>query len=163
MGASATVRKPRYMLDSSVLIEAHARNYPPDVNATFWSKLEALIAAGHACMPDEVFREISKKDDDLLEWCKARKDTLVMPIELAEQRATSDILRDYPRLVDTKKGRSMGDPWVIAFAQVHGAIVVTEEDRSRSEKAPKIPDVCDLLGIECINTLGLLRAEGWKF
>jgi len=160
---AAVVKKPRYMLDSSVLIESHQRNYPMDVNETFWVKLDALIVAGHACMPDEVYREIEKKADALFEWCADRKDALVMSIDVAEQVAVAEVLKAHERLVDTKKGRSMGDPWVIAFAKVHSAIVVTEEHLTRNLVAPRIPDVCEAMGIVCINTLGLVRAEKWKF
>jgi predicted nucleic acid-binding protein len=162
-GAAPVVRRPRYMLDSSVLIEAYQRNYPPDVNESFWHKLHALIAAGHACMPDEVYREIEKKADGLFDWCSKQKDTLVMPIDTAEQVAVAEVLKAHARLVDTKKGRSMGDPWVIAFAKVHNATVVTEEVLTRNLVAPRIPDVCEAMKISCINTLGLVRAESWKF
>lgn len=162
-GATAIAKRPRYMLDSSVLIEAYQRNYPPDVNESFWLKMHALIVEGHACMPDEVYREIERKADGLFDWCKERKDPLVMPIDVAEQVAVAEVLKAHERLVDTKKGRSMGDPWVIAFAKVHAAIVVTEEQLTRNLKAPRIPDVCDAMGISCMNTLGLVRAEKWKF
>ncbi|MBN9160901.1 MAG: hypothetical protein BGO98_33775 [Myxococcales bacterium 68-20] len=161
--APVAVKKPRYMLDSSVLIEAYQRNYPMDVNETFWVKLDALIVEGHACMPDEVYREIEKKADALFDWCSDRKDHLVMPIDVAEQVAVAEVLKAHARLVDTKKGRSMGDPWVIAFAKVHGATVVTEEHLTRNLAAPRIPDVCAAMGIDCINTLALVRAEKWKF
>jgi len=162
-GAAPIARRPRYMLDSSVLIEAYQRNYPPDVNESFWLKMHALIAEGHACMPDEVYREIEKKADQLFAWCSARKDELVMPIDAAEQVAVAEVLKAHARLVDTKKGRSMGDPWVIAFAKVHNATVVTEEVLTRNLVAPRIPDVCEAMKIPCINTLGLVRAEKWKF
>jgi hypothetical protein len=154
---------PRYVLDSSVLIEAYQRNHPPDVNESFWHRLNTLVVSGHARMPDEVYREIERKADGLLDWCKARKDVLVMAIEEREQQAVADVLAGHPRLVDTKKNRSMGDPWVIAFAKVHGATVVTEEIPAGNLAVPRIPDVCASLGIPCMNTLGLIRAERWKF
>jgi PIN domain nuclease of toxin-antitoxin system len=40
----------------------------------------------------------------------------------------SDIMRRYPRLVDTKKGRSVGDPFVIAVAQARKLTVITGEN-----------------------------------
>jgi predicted nucleic acid-binding protein len=155
--------QPRYLLDSSVLIEAYQRNHPPDVNESFWERLSSLVSNGLARMPDEIYREIERKADGLLDWCKERKDDLVMPIEEAEQRAVAEVLAAHRRLVDTKKGRSMGDPWVIAFAKVHGASVVTEEDATGNIVTPKIPDVCKAMGIPCMNTLSLIRAERWKF
>jgi Domain of unknown function (DUF4411) len=71
--------------------------------------------------------------------------------------AMKAILKTHGRLVDNKKHRSVADPWVIAHAQVEGAIVVTEEQESNG-KSPKIPDVCSALGILCIRTVELFRA-----
>jgi len=70
----------------------------------------------------------------------------------------------YPRLVDTVKGRSGGDPFVIALARVRRSkiTVVTEEDRGRAD-SPKIPDVCRAEGIRCLNLADFIAERGWKF
>ncbi len=61
-------------------------------------------------------------------------------------------------------GESGGDPWVIALAQdLPNGIVVTQEKKSRNPDKPKIPNVCDNLGIECIDLIGLFRKEDWTF
>lgn len=72
------------------------------------------------------------------------------------------ILASHKRLVDTKKGRSIADPWVIAQAQVMSAVIVTEEQPSRGS-SPKIPDVCEALGVQYTNVIGLIRAMGLQF
>jgi hypothetical protein len=69
------------------------------------------------------------------------------------------ILRDHPRLI--RAGRSGADPFVIGLARMNGATVVCEEHRKPS--APKIPDVCDSLGIPCIPLLELVRREGLSY
>ena len=58
---------------------------------------------------------------------------------------------------------SEGDPFVIATAQIHTAIVVTGERPSGKLSKPKIPDVCQALGMRCIRILGLIQAEKWSF
>jgi hypothetical protein len=46
-------------------------------------------------------------------------------------------------------------------------IVVTQETPASEKRNPRrthfIPDVCRDLGIPCINLLGLMRREGWRF
>lgn len=110
--------------------------------------------------PDEVFLEIRKVDDDLHEWVNARR-FIFFPLDVEIQAAAKAVLKSYPRLVDTKRGRSQADPFVIACAQVKSAIVVTEEDkRENPGKSPKIPDVYEALGIPYMNTLDFIRKLG---
>ena len=89
------------------------------------------------------------------------RDEYLLPEEDVQQ-AVKEILRAYPRLVDTRRGRSIADPWVIAQAQVASAVVVTEEPRSNS-KSPRIPDACDGLGVQWTNALGLIREMKIRF
>jgi hypothetical protein len=149
-----------FCLDTSALIEPWHRRYPMDVFPSFWDRLDQWIDGGRAIAPDEVLREIAKVDDDLHTWAKQRA-ALFRPPEADVQKAVKAILRDYPRLVDSKRGRSIADPWVIAQAQVASAAVVTEEQRSTGS-SPRIPDVCDSLGLQYTNVLGLIREMGLK-
>ena len=55
------------------------------------------------------------------------------------------LMRAYPRLVDTKKGKSGGDPFVLAQALAGDPrLVVVSEEKGGSENSPKIPYVCAL-------------------
>lgn len=94
----------------------------------------------------------SKKADELHEWIKDRKQMLVALSPEIQQVA--ELLRDYPRLVDTLKGRSQADPFVIATAIVMTAVVVTGEIRTGNLGKPRIPDVCNAKGIRWINRSG---------
>jgi hypothetical protein len=40
---------------------------------------------------------------------------------------------------------------------------VTGESASGKINKPRIPDVCDALGIEVLSLLGVFRREGWTF
>lgn len=86
-----------------------------------------------------------------------------MPLDRAQTEEVTRILKAFPLLVDSSKGRSGGDPFLIALARIHGHIVVTEEMLSNSSKKPKIPNVCVAYGIECITFLDLILREGWTF
>jgi len=41
--------------------------------------------------------------------------------------------------------------------------VVTEETLSGNLDKPRIPDVCDALGVRWLNLIGFVRAQGWSF
>lgn len=111
---------------------------------------------------EEVRHELDKKDDDVRAWADGLEG-FYMPIDDATQDAVSAILADHPRLIDTRRGRSGADPFVIALARVHGCAVVTGERPSGSLRRPKIPDVCRAVGVECLSVLELIRKEGWVF
>lgn len=68
-------------------------------------------------------------------------------------------MQKYPRLVDTVKGRSGADPFVIALAKSRQPpmTIVTEEMPGKV----KIPDVCLSEGINWCNLADLIEAEGW--
>ncbi len=59
------------------------------------------------------------------------------------------------------KGKHVADPFVIARAKVFNACVVTQE--KKTDKAAKIPNVCDHFGIDCINIEGFMEKENWTF
>ena len=77
--------------------------------------------------------------------------------------ATQQVLRGHELLVKNMKGRNRADPFVIAVAQIRGAIVVTGEGSDGTANRPKIPYVCNRLGLTCIRFLDVVRAEGWRF
>ncbi len=63
-----------------------------------------------------------------------------------------------------RKGRSGADPFVIALAEQHDAIVVTQETPAGlNARSPKIPDVCNERDVAWINLLGLIQREKWVF
>lgn len=151
-----------YSIDTSALLDGWRRYYPPDVFPRLWRRLEELIDAGELIATEEILRDLEKKDDDVYAWVKEREGFLV-PIDDEIQIAVAALLERFPRLVNTQRGRSLVDPWVIAVAQVKDAVVVNGEHRSHNLDRPKIPDVCDALGIRCISLLDLMRELGWTF
>ena len=66
----------------------------------------------------------------------------------------------YPRLVDSKKGRSVGDLFVIAVARAKTFAVVTGENVTRKPEAHRIPDACDN-SIRWIRMLDFFREQKW--
>ena len=121
-----------------------------------------LIEDGQLVAIEEVRHELERKDDEVLAWAKSQNG-LFVPIDEEIQRAVTEILRDHEKLIDTRRGRSGADPFVIALAQVRNLTVLTDEKPTGSRNRPHIPDVCIALGIPYLNTLELIRKHGWSF
>ena len=149
-----------YCIDTSSLIAAWQERYPIEHFPALWVKVDALINDGRLVAPIDVFLETKKRSDDLHAWLKIRK---FMFRELTDdvQIAAAGILSQFPRLVGEKKINTSADPWVIAFAQVEGWQVVTDEKPTGNINKPHIPDVCAQLGMPSIDVLQLIRNEKW--
>ena len=118
--------------------------------------MDGLIAAGEIISSEEVYVEIQRKDDELHDWIKERKQMLV-PLDEAVQTRALELLAEFPRLVDTLRGRSKADPFVIATAMERNAVIVTGEMFTGNLDKPRIPDVCRVKNIRCINFLEMIR------
>ena len=79
------------------------------------------------------------------------------------QEKMREIMKKYSHLVDSFKGRSMADPWVIAHAQTKNAVVVTLEQKATKIGHIKIPDVCKKEGIEYIDIYDLIKCLKIEF
>lgn len=68
--------------------------------------------------------------------------------------------------MDPKGIHESADAYVIALAKLNGGIVVTQETsvhtKPNTRRSHFIPDVCQDLGVPCINLLDLMRRKGWK-
>lgn len=137
-------------------MDGWVRHYPPDVFPTLWIKLDEVINAGDIVSTEEVYVELAKKSDELHAWIKDRKHILV-PLSEDIQQLVTNVLAEYPRLVDTLRNRSMADPFVIGTAMGLDAIVVTGEVLTGKMDKPRIPDVCEAKGIRWINFLQMIR------
>jgi Domain of unknown function (DUF4411) len=150
-----------YSIDSSALIHGWRRVYRPKNFGIVWDHLGVLAEEGRLRASIEVLNELQKKEDELLVWCKDRKEKLFVEIDDDIQTHLSRIVGNHPRLVDTVKGRSSADPFVIALAATMNPsmIVVTEEYEGKT----RIPDVCIAESIEYCRLADLIERENWKF
>jgi hypothetical protein len=149
----------KYSVDTSILIEGWRRLYPPDVLPSLWDALDDLIRSEELRASEEVLHDLERKDDDVFAWAKARPD-LFIPIDEEIQEIVKEILRGHRRLIDTRSNRSSSDPFVIALARQHGAVVLTEEHATGRVHRPKIPDVCTAHDVVHDNLLGSTRTLG---
>jgi hypothetical protein len=150
----------KYSLDTSSIIEGFRERLAYPIVPQFWDRdLPALVASGEIRATEEVLVELQVEDDEVLQFIKGIDDLFVR-IDEPIQREVREILRVYPRLIHT--GRSGADPFVIALAKINSAAVVCEEGRGKKTK-PRIPDVCEDLGIPCIKLYQVVIQQGWEY
>ena len=150
-----------YSFDSSAIINGRRDLFMPNTFASLWEKIEAMIAIGQIRAVDEVKREIVRKDDDAARWAKAQTG-LFVPLTLDIQRATREVLAAHPRLLGIGGGpRNGADAFVIGLAMAQGGTVVTQEVPRHINK-PRIPDVCDAMGVRWRKLPEFVNEQGWK-
>jgi len=157
----------KYCLDANVLIQAWQKYYSPKICPSYWDLLDSLGTQNIVFMPEMVYDEIVRTDDDLSKWLKTNK----IPIKKIDEHVTKclkDIYSADPNhkyLVDNTKARSLADPWVIAHAIRENAVVVTKEEKVTAINSTKIkiPNVCDKMNVSWINDFQLIEELGIKF
>lgn len=151
-----------YSIDTSSILEARNRHYPPDVFPGLWQKIDDLITAGRLKATEEVKREIDRIDDETRKWSRAQSN-LYVPLDRAQIIESQAILKDFSNLVDLVTGNSSADPFVIAMAKLNNHVLVTQEKWTNSTKKTKIPNVCAHYRVPYITVLEFIRREKWTF
>ncbi|MFA6039723.1 MAG: DUF4411 family protein [Candidatus Peribacteraceae bacterium] len=153
-----------YCMDSNCIIYMWSKDYgwySFDIFPSLKTNIEKMIQGGEIVSPKEVLLELNKKDDGAYDW--AKKCGLEHPIDADQTRIVSEIMRDSPELVDTKRMGEQADPFVIAMAEAKKWTVITAEKNSSRRNRPQIPDVCAARKVKCISILDFFREQGWKF
>ncbi|MBK7357755.1 MAG: DUF4411 family protein [Saprospiraceae bacterium] len=157
----------KYCLDANVLIQAWEKYYNPKFCPEYWDILNELGDEEIIFIPELVYEEITKTEDELLQWLKSSN----IPIKKITEPVTKCLQAIYDHdpihktLVDNIKSRSIADPWVIAHSMNEKAIVVTKEEKvtALSSKRIKIPNVCENMGIRWINDFAFIEELDIKF
>lgn len=151
-----------YSFDTSSLLNGRRDLLPPGTFVTLWSNIESMIATGGMRCVDEVRSELARRDDAIHHWAKLQPD-LFVPLTPDVQRAAREVLSAHPKLVGVGGGRNSADPFVIALARSRAGVVVTEETLSGNINKPRIPDVCDAMGVTWLNLVRFVQQQGWTF
>ena len=162
-----TQAQQKYCLDANVLIQAWQKYYSPRYCADYWSLLNEFGKKGRIFIPQNVFEEISRTEDELTNWL--RKSTI--PIKEVDGQV-ANCLRDiyaanplHKYLVDNTKQRSLADPWIVAHALKENACVVTKEEKVTAPNTTriKIPNVCENMNIRWINDFEFVEELNIQF
>jgi len=154
-----------YVFDTSSFIKL--KEYPNDL----WERIKDMIRQGRIRAPIQVYKEITRQDDEITNFVKSNKDIFVDIYKDKEIREeVNRIMEKYPKLIKSERVSSnneCADPYVIAMAKVlqarvleGRAIVVTEDIRDRRGEKSSIRSVCNAEDIECITLSELFRREG---
>jgi hypothetical protein len=149
-----------YSFDTSAIINGRRDIFIPETFGPVWEAIERMIAHGQVRAVDEVKRELAKKSDEATRWAK-RCTGLFVPLTREVQLSTKAVLAKHPRLLGTGGGpRNGADPFVIALALASEGTVVTQET-PRNINKPRIPDVCEDMGIPWMTLPEFVNAQGW--
>lgn len=157
----------KYCLDANVLIQAWQKYYNPKFCPDYWNVLNELGNQHKIFIPEQVFEEIVRTEDQLSGWLKGSQ----IPIGKISEPVINCLQRMYAAnplhqyLVDNTRARSLADPWVVAHALHEEAIVVTKEEKLTAVNSNriKIPNVSDNMGIKCINDFQFIDELGIRF
>lgn len=152
-----------YLLDSSILIEAHRRYYSFDICSGFWDCLLHHCNKEHLLSIDKVKGEL-QGEDQLFEWANNAPESFFASTDAGNISASYGEIMEWVRAQPQYRGAAIedfarvADGWLIAFARVNSCIVVTHEvPAAYAQKVVPIPNVCVAFGVRIINTFDMLR------
>jgi len=142
-----------YCIDSSSLINLF-RHYPRDIFPSLWEKLDKIIKNGQIISHITVFREISRKDDEIKKWCQNHK-SIFKDIDECQINQIREIRKQYSEShwQAGMNREEWADPWIIALAICEEAIIVSDERNSPD----RIPYIASRFGITTLNLLDFFR------
>lgn len=100
-------KKNLYVIDSCSMIDLN-RNNPIDIFPSLWKKIEGMIKSKMMVSHVEVFKEISKQDDELTEWVNKHK-PMFKDVSEKQIKVVKEILKKFPSFVK-KEGKHDADP-----------------------------------------------------
>lgn len=152
-----------FVFDTSAFINGWNDHYRGIAFERVWEFVASEMDKGRIVAPRAVSTEIQRVADELAEWAKARP--FVDPDE-ATQLLVGKLQTDHADVFSTP-GRNDADPWVIALGAIEKLTVVTYEGRqfsgapARRSRAPRMPEICSMLGVACVNPAQALNDLGF--
>lgn len=153
-----------HLLDANVLITANRDYYPIERVPEFWRWLLHMGVSDQLKLPVEVVEEVRAGNDDVARWLADQEHR--QALTLAEEANIATLQRVIadgyaPDLTDVEVEAIGLDPFLITYAlhdRQNRCVVTTEVSKPRRTRHNRhIPDVCDTLGVQCINSFGLVR------
>ena len=153
----------RYLIDTNVLIEARDRYYSFEMVPGFWVWLEAQHSEGILFSVTKVREELMGRKDDLEHWVKGLPTSFFLEPDGATFSAMGD-LSDWAtnhhnyRDLAVQTFLASADYVLAAHACAHGYTVVSQEEPAPdAKKSIKLPDACNAIGVNCLQTFRWLR------
>ena len=156
----------RYLLDSSVFIQAKNLHYRFVFCQAFWDLLIELNRQGKVFSINKVKRELRKGSDELTEWIENLPDSFWLNennaiTEYANVINWSNNQNFKPKAVKDFAEESRADAWLVSTAKyMSDTVIVTQEVHidTNIKKAIKIPNAADAFEVDCISIYDFLSA-----
>lgn len=166
-----------FLLDSNIFITPYRLYYQFDFAPGYWRQLGASLQLDNVEVPDVVFKEVSKMEDELSAWIKNLNNFKPLSTKTPSIFANYGKVLSYVQNCGFYKSEALrnwaqediADPWLIAVAMELNAVIITEEvsaGSGLSVKAPsknaKLPDVASHFGVECKRLFCFMREMNFK-
>lgn len=156
-----------YVVDASSFIDLF-RYYDRGVFPSLWQRFQQLVDSRTLVSVIQVKEELrrEKHGDQASKWAwqPSVRDLFTSPTDeemlfLRSELASSKFRDAVPQHLRSTKVKA--DIYLIARARVSGGVVVTEE--RYKPQGTKIPTICKDFNIDCVNLLGMMQRENWRF
>jgi hypothetical protein len=154
-----------YCIDTNAIIsfikETDDEYYGKDIFGEQWKQIEELMSEGLVVAPKSVKAELEKwanSTPELKQWLKDRK-AIFVDVDSNQLDSAKIVLAQFDAY--SKNENYANDLSVIALAHAKNLVVITLEKKhpQMSDAKPKIPNVCERVGVKCTSIVGLLRLE----
>ena len=166
-------KAPVFLLDSDVFIAAKNAYYAFDICPGFWKGLLHQHDQGRVFSISRVRSELltGRKTEDLVQWVsKQVPDGFFLEVDEDEvTSAYTEIMlwaQRHTGYFDRAKAKfaTGADGWLVAYAKVHDAVVITNEQGAPESKTEiKLPDVCAQFKVPDKDTFVMLRELAVRF
>jgi hypothetical protein len=154
-----------YVFDMNVFLTLG--HYYPSRFPSLWERIDTLVQDEKLFSVKEVKNELEVNChfDHIEKWILKNRHIFKTPTE-KEYKIVAEIFKNtnYQGLVKRQnilKGLPVADPFIIAFAKVHNATVVTQE--KYKENGARVPTICKEINIKYINVEQFLEEENLQF
>lgn len=166
--------REQFLVDSNFWITCANELYPQKHFPSFWAAMETCLADGTILHHWSVDKELHRKKDAIAAWLDGLADDGKLKV-IGRPRVTPEsyikvcrwpqsCIRPHAKpytktAISVFQDANRADAWLCAEAMESGYTLVTrEKPEPQAYSAVKIPDVCEGLGISCLNFMGFFDA-----
>ena len=160
----------KYLIDTNIFIESAYRFYAFDICPGFWDFLRKASDSENIKSIVKVYEELKPDKKELEDFKEELKNkNFFLQIENIKSESYKEVSialhkMEYSKGAVNKFSRG-ADYFLIALAFQESYTIVTHESKSKTilKNQVKIPNLCERLGIECIDIADFLRREKVQF
>jgi hypothetical protein len=163
-----------YLLDTNAMVAPYRSYYRFSFCPGFWDFLDSQFEKMETISITKVHDEITRNKDALTTWLNEKLDKKLF----TDTTKDADVVNKYdevarwvfdnPQFLDSAKREFLqveaADPWICAYAAVHGSTVVTAEvSRPQARKRISLADVLQAFGVTYVSVFDYLESQQARF